>query len=140
VQRVTISLDENLAETFDDLLRRRDCQNRSEAVRDLMRGAVDALRLEVAEEMICVANLLYIFDQRPRGTAALISRICDDHHDLAVSTAQISLDRNTCFASTIIKGPGASIRRLSDRICAARGVRLVSAGIVDGKSDQGSTC
>ena len=42
MDRFTISLDESLASQFDQLIAERGYNNRSEAVRDLIRGAIEA--------------------------------------------------------------------------------------------------
>ena len=42
MERITISLDEDLAREFDTLLEGRGYQNRSEAIRDLLRREVCA--------------------------------------------------------------------------------------------------
>lgn len=46
MQRVTISLDEALAPAIDHLAKEQGYQNRSEAVRDPVRQAVEAKQLE----------------------------------------------------------------------------------------------
>ena len=40
MQRVTITLDDDLLETLDSLSQRRGYNNRSEAIRDILRGAL----------------------------------------------------------------------------------------------------
>ncbi|MFZ1444417.1 MAG: ribbon-helix-helix protein, CopG family, partial [Candidatus Dechloromonas phosphoritropha] len=42
MERFTISLDESLAREFDELIAARGYGNRSEAVRDLIRGAIES--------------------------------------------------------------------------------------------------
>jgi len=43
MERFTISLDEALASQFDQLIAARGYSNRSEAVRDLIRGAIERI-------------------------------------------------------------------------------------------------
>jgi CopG family nickel-responsive transcriptional regulator len=142
MQRVTISIDESLAEAFDDLVEATGYQNRSEAVRDLVRRAVEARRLEIAPGAHCVASLSYVYDDRTRDIAHRLARIAHDNHDLVVSTTQVPLDHETCFASTILKGPTRAVQALSDRIRAERGVRfgdinLISVDPNDSHADDG---
>ena len=40
MQRITITLDDDLLETLDGLSQRRGYNNRSEAIRDILRGAL----------------------------------------------------------------------------------------------------
>ena len=128
--RVTISLDETLAVSFDALAKEQGYQNRSEAVRDLVRKAVEARRLEAASGISCVANLSYIYDHRTRDIAGRLTQIGLDNHHLIVSTVQVPLDHETCFASTILKGSATAVRTLTDGICAERGVRFGKINVI----------
>lgn len=130
MQRVTISLDEALADSFDALAKEQGYQNRSEAVRDLVRQAVEARRLEAASGVSCVANLSYIYDHRTRDIASRLTQIGHANHDLIVSTLQVPLDHETCFASMILKGPEAAVRTLADGIRAERGVRFGKINVI----------
>ena len=49
MERFTISLSEALAQQFDDLIHRKGYENRSEAVRDLVRAELENFRLEKQE-------------------------------------------------------------------------------------------
>jgi CopG family nickel-responsive transcriptional regulator len=130
MQRVTISIDEALAETFDGLVKDQGYQNRSEAVRDVVRKAIEASRLEVADGEGCIANLSYVCDHRTRDIAARLARIAHDHHDLIVSSNQVPLDHESSFVSTFLKGPISAVRKLSDHIRAERGVRFGAVNVV----------
>jgi CopG family nickel-responsive transcriptional regulator len=130
MQRVTISLDEALAGAFDELTKDAGYQSRSEAVRDLVRKAVEARRLESAGATSCVANLSYIYDHRTRGLAGRLTELGNDNHDLVVSTTQVPLDHETSFASTILQGPSPAVRALAEGIGAERGVRFAKLNLV----------
>ncbi|MFZ1852726.1 MAG: nickel-responsive transcriptional regulator NikR, partial [Nitrosomonas sp.] len=61
MERITISLDESLAHEFDHLIARRGYENRSEAVRDLLRRELEAERIREGTGQ-CVANLSYVYN------------------------------------------------------------------------------
>ena len=130
MQRVTISLDESLAEAFDAFSRGQGYQSRSEAVRDLVRQAVEAWRLEAAGPVNCIANLSYTYQYRTRDIVGRLTELVHDHHDMVVSTIQVPLDHETGFASTIFKGSTLAVRALTDSIRAERGVRFGSVNII----------
>ncbi len=69
MQRITISIDEALGERFDALIRARGYQSRSEAMRDLVRQAVEDDRQERLSSDHCVANLSYVYDHHTRELA-----------------------------------------------------------------------
>ena len=130
MQRVTVSLDETLAEDFDEIAKARSYQNRSEAVRDLMRQAVEARRAEKGESKHCIANLSYIFNHHERALAERLIEAQHDHHDLAVSAMHVHLDHETCLESVMLKGPSAAVRAFADRVRAERGVRHGSLNLI----------
>ena len=78
MQRVTISLDEGLARDFDELSREKGYQSRSEAVRDLVRSAVDERRADHTVVGHCVANLSYVYDHHVRALAERLTAVLAD--------------------------------------------------------------
>lgn len=122
MQRVTISLDDDLATLFDAIVRERRYASRSEAVRDLVRQSVDATRL--ADAGACVASLSYVYDHRTRALAARLLDLQHAHHDLVVATTHIALDHEASLETVLLRGPVAAVRALADQIVAERGVRF----------------
>ena len=78
MQRLTISIEDALASAFDALTTEQGYASRSEAMRDLVRQAVDARRLAQGDDSPCVANLSYIYSHETRGarSAAHIHPTC----------------------------------------------------------------
>ena len=74
MQRVTVSLDEDVAAAFDALAREQGYASRSEAVRDLVRRAVDHRKLQQSGDSLCVANLSYVYDHHVRSLASRLAR------------------------------------------------------------------
>jgi CopG family nickel-responsive transcriptional regulator len=130
MQRVTVSLEEALADEFDELVRARKYQNRSEAVRDLMRQAVEARRLEKGESRLCVANLSFIFNHHERDLAERLTEAQHAHHDLVLSTMHVHLDHETCLETVMLKGPTPDVRAFADQVRAERGVRYGNLNLV----------
>jgi CopG family nickel-responsive transcriptional regulator len=130
MHRVTISLDETLAVEFDQLVKDTGYQSRSEAVRDLVRKAVESRRHEAEGTTDCVANLSYIYDHRTRGLAGRLTEIGNANHNLLVSTLQVPLDHESSFTSTILTGRTPEVRTLAEGIAAERGVRFAKLNLI----------
>lgn len=130
MQRLTISLDNELADAFDAFTRERGYQSRSEAMRDLVREAVDAGDLAADPARPCIACLSYVYDHHVRALASRLTAVGHAHHDLIVSTTHVHLDHSTCLETTILKGPAERIRALADAIRAERGVRFGSLNLI----------
>ena len=124
MQRLTISLDNRLAEAFDTLVSQQGYQSRSEAVRELIMRAVEQRRVERADDGLCVANLSYVFDHHTRQLAKRLTALQHEHHGLVIASTHVHLDHDTCLESTLMRGPTDQVRALGDCIKAERGVRL----------------
>jgi CopG family nickel-responsive transcriptional regulator len=123
MERFTISLDARLASEFDELIRARGYENRSEAVRDMLRQQLGAHRLQHDEAPYCVASLSYIYNHHERDLADRLTALQHDHHDLTVATMHAHLDHENCIETVILRGPTAAVRAFADAIRAQRGVR-----------------
>lgn len=123
MQRVTITIDDELAEELDHFMAGRGYANRSEAIRDLARSGLQQAATEVAGSRPCVAALVYIYDHEARELPKRLTRDFHDRHDLAHTTLHVHLDHENCLEVTVLKGRGAEVQRFADHIIAERGVR-----------------
>jgi len=137
MHRITISLDGPLADAFDALTHEQGYASRSEAVRDLVRAAVDTRAVAAEETGECVANLSYVYDHHQRALVTKLLDIGHAHHALIVSTTHVHLDHDGCLESMMLRGPTSEVRAFAERVRAERGLRfgalnLISAGAVRG--------
>ncbi len=137
MERITISLDADLAAEFDRLITERGYRNRSEAVRDLLRAHLEQARQKRGEATHCVANLSYVYNHHERDLAERLTALQHGRHDLTVATMHAHLDHENCLESVILKGPTAAVRSFSDAMIAERGVRHGQLNLVDVEVDSG---
>jgi CopG family nickel-responsive transcriptional regulator len=147
MERITISLEEALAREFDAMIERRGYQNRSEAIRDLLRSQLEADRQEAAQATgnphpQCVANLSYVYNHHARDLAERLMALQHGHHDLTVATMHAHLDHDNCLESVILRGPTAAVRAFADALSAERGVshgrlNVVSVEVASSAHDHG---
>ena len=130
MERITISVDEKLAEEFDALIKKRGYTSRSEAMRDLLRRDVEANRIAYEQKSYCVANLSYVYDHHSRDLAERLMAAQHEHHDMVVSTMHVHLDHRHCLETMILKGPTAAVRSFANRMQAERGVRHAGINLV----------
>ena len=123
MQRITITIDDDLAEEIDKLAQSRGNQNRSEAVRDLVRAGIAQTQKATSTSAQCVAGVLYVYDQTTRELPKRLAHAYQDQHDLSVATMRISLDHDSCMEVAVLKGSTAEVERLAENIIAERGVR-----------------
>ena len=123
MERFTISLDESLAREFDELIAARGYGNRSEAVRDLIRGAIESDSQNDPPSGHCDATLSYVFNHHERELAERLTGMQHDHHDLTVAAMHSHLDHDNCLETVILKGRTALVRQFAGALMAERGVR-----------------
>ncbi len=130
MQRVTISIDDSLAREFDDLVRSRGYQSRSEAFRDLVREAITQRRIQVDPTSSCVANLSYVFNHRERMLAKRLLSMQHEHHDLVAASLRVHLDHDHCIESIVLRGSVEKVAAFADEVQAERGVSFGSLNLI----------
>ena len=123
MQRVTITIDDDLDKELERYMRARGYENRSEALRDLARSGLQQAALEVAGPRPCVAALIYVYDHEARDLPKRLTRDFHDRHDLAQATLHMHLDHDNCMEVTVLKGRGKDVQEFANHVIAERGVR-----------------
>jgi len=123
MERFTISLNEALAQQFDDLIHRKGYQNRSEAVRDLVRAELESFRLQQQEAPYCVASLTYVYNHHARDLAERLTNLQHEHHELVLSTMHVHLDHDNCMETLILRGATQQISTFANLLMAEPQVR-----------------
>jgi len=123
MQRVTVTLDDDLLADVDRLVETRGYQNRSEAIRDLARAGLQQAANDAHEDGHCVAALVYVYDHAARDLSKRLVQNFHGHHDLALATLHVHLDEDNCMEVTALKGRSIDVQHLADHVIAERGVR-----------------
>jgi CopG family transcriptional regulator, nickel-responsive regulator len=123
MQRVTITLDDELMADLDRIIAARGYQNRSEAIRDLARAGIQQAAPETGAKGDCVAALVYVYDHAARELSKRLVRNFHGHHDMSLATLHVHLDHDSCMEVTVLKGSAREVQYLADHIIAERGVR-----------------
>ena len=122
MQRVTVTLDDELMADIDAIMAERGYANRSEAIRDLARAGVSRARAETGEGSF-VAARVYVYDHAARDLSRRLTNAHHDHHDLSVSSLHVHLDHGTCMEVSVLKGNVGQVRHFADHVIAERSVR-----------------
>lgn len=119
--RFGISLDKNLSEKFDQRIKHKAYNNRSEAIRDLIRQDLVQQQWQEGEEVAGAITLIYDHHKRE-----LLNKITDIQHDFQkaiISAQHIHLDHHNCLEIIAVKGNPAEAEKLANKLKAVRGVR-----------------
>ena len=122
LQRIGISLEDELLERFDQLIAEHGYQSRSEAVRDLIRDRL--VQLEWREgERDSMGVVVLVFDHHSSDLSQRLAAAQHDHVASVVSTLHVHIDHDNCLEVLVLKGKAGDIKRLGDKLISLRGVK-----------------
>jgi CopG family nickel-responsive transcriptional regulator len=79
MQRITITVDDDLMIDLDRLMAKRGYQNRSEAIRDLARAGMQQALAEAGTGRDCVGALVYVYDHSARELPKRLVHSAHEH-------------------------------------------------------------
>ena len=106
---------------FDDLVKQRGYENRSEAVRDLVRDALTQHSWE-QDEQIVAGSVLLFYNHHQRNLVDELTKIQHRMHDNILATTHLHLNQASCLELIIVKGKAKDIQQLSNQLTSIKGV------------------
>ena len=129
VQRIGISLENGLLEKFDKLIDDQGYQNRSEAVRDLIRGRLAEQQLSDPKTE-AVAGVFVVYDHHHPQVTQKLTKL--QHSELlkTISSMHVHLDHHNCLEVILLRGKIKEIQKLGDNIVSLKGVKLGKVNLI----------
>jgi CopG family nickel-responsive transcriptional regulator len=119
--RTGLSLEKDLLERFDKAIERKGYQNRSEAIRDLIR---EHLVEEATEDnRVIVGTLTMVYDHHQPNLSAKLIEAQHAASSKVLAATHVHLDHHHCLEVVILKGHSGDVKGLADRILSLRGVQ-----------------
>jgi len=120
--RFGISIDERLLDKFDALIDEKGYNNRSEAIRDLIRNTL------VEEEWVhgnqnTVGTVSLVYDHHTRDLSDKLTEHQHSHHNEIISALHVHLDAHHCLEVVVIKGKAKKIKKLAEELIGTKGVK-----------------
>ena len=119
--RTGLSLEKELLEKFDAVIHRKGYQNRSEAIRDLIRELL--VHSAVDENKVIVGTLTMVYDHHQPNLSAKLIEAQHAAASKVLAATHVHLDHHHCLEVVILKGRSGEVRGLADRILSLRGVK-----------------
>ena len=125
MQRITITLDDELMDELDAMIATHGYQNRSEAIRDFARAGMAQAAQDKGTDSAgeCVAALVYVYDHAARDLSRRLVDTYHHHHELSLATLHVHLDDDNCMEVTALRGAVKEVQHFADHIIAERGVK-----------------
>lgn len=136
MQRITITVDDDLLEQFDQFLAAKGYENRSEGFRDVIRDRLARQSVEQNDAGACVACVSYVYNHHERQLSRRLIEAQHEHHDIGVTTLHVHLDHDNCMEVLVLEGPMRPVRVFADTLAAEEGVRNANVHLVPVHSDK----
>ena len=119
--RTGLSLEKELLEKFDAVIHRKGYQNRSEAIRDLIREHL--VHSAADENKVIVGTLTMVYDHHQPNLSAKLIEAQHAAASKVLAATHVHLDHHHCLEVVILKGRSGEVKSLADRILSLRGVK-----------------
>jgi CopG family transcriptional regulator, nickel-responsive regulator len=120
--RFGISIEQSLLTKFDELIQARSYENRSEAIRDLIRKELVHEQWQ-QDDADTVGTITIVYDHHVRELTELLTSIQHDSEKSIVAATHVHLDHHNCLEVIIVRGKTADIRMLADQLISLKGVK-----------------
>lgn len=130
MQRITITVDDELMAELDRMIERDGYPNRSEAMRDLARLGLRTAATDAGEVRDCVGVLSYVYDHEARDLSRRLTTSHHHHHDISVASLHVHLDADQCLEISVLKGRSDELQQFADTIISQRAVAYGELKIV----------
>ncbi|MFO0659833.1 MAG: nickel-responsive transcriptional regulator NikR [Polyangiaceae bacterium] len=118
--RFGVAMERSLLERFDERISRRGYENRSEALRDLVRAAL--LRDQWSVGGVAVATISLVYDVTIRDTIDRIRTIERECGKSVISSLHVPLGATRALEVLVLRDEASVLRTVADRLLGQRGV------------------
>jgi CopG family nickel-responsive transcriptional regulator len=121
LERISITIEQDLLERFDALLADGGTASRSEGLRDLIRRRLSEEEVALPEAP-AVGSITLVFDHHQRELSDRLTNLGHDHHDLVLASIHQHLDHHHCLEVLTLAGSAAALRSLARSLGGLKGV------------------
>jgi len=127
VVRFGVSLEKELLDKFDRLIKEKKYSNRSEAIRDLIRE--NLVKREWVDGKEVAGAITLVFDHHKRDLVNILTDIQHDFYRIIISSQHIHLDHSNCLEIIVVRGKPTEVRELANKLKSNRGVKYGALSI-----------
>ncbi len=121
MKRFGVSIEDDLLEELDRLVKARKLPNRSQAIRFLLRQRLVEEKWDHNEKVSGCVVLVY--DHHKRDLLGKLVATQHEYQGLILSNQHVHLDHHNCLETILLKGPAGELRKLADRLIALKGIK-----------------
>ena len=122
LERFGVSIEDDLLERFDALIKERGYSSRSEAIRDLVR--CELVKDEWADpDTEVVGTVTIVYDHHARELGDMLTELQHKYHDSIICSTHIHLDAHNCLEIVIVRGKSTRVKCIANALISTRGVK-----------------
>ncbi|KAA3599772.1 MAG: nickel-responsive transcriptional regulator NikR [Candidatus Scalindua sp. AMX11] len=121
IARFGVSMDSKLLKQFDRYITEKGYENRSEAIRDLIRNNLVDMEWKVGTSE-SVGTITIIYNHHKRELTDTLTSIQHKYHTSMISTMHVHLDSHNCLEVMVVKGKAREITDIANRLIGTKGV------------------
>jgi CopG family nickel-responsive transcriptional regulator len=129
VERIGVSLEQDLPQSFDGLIHDKGYTNRSEAIRDLIRRILVEDKLAHPNSQ-AVAAVLLVYDHHTTKLTERLLHLQHSHLLETISSMHVHLDHHHCLEIIVLKGKVSQINTVGQQMISLKGVKLGRVNIM----------
>ncbi len=125
LERIGVSLEDELLAQFDAHIAQKGYVNRSEAIRDLIRDSLVQREWSESsgrEERVAVVVLVYEHDSA--SLTQKLAHIQHENHRAVVSALHVHMDAHNCLEVLVLRGRAGDVIAMGEGLVSTRGVRF----------------
>ncbi|MGI6035033.1 MAG: nickel-responsive transcriptional regulator NikR [Limnochordia bacterium] len=119
--RFGVSMHPRLLDRFDRVIANKGYENRSEAIRDLIRDYLVQTDWEEDEREVA-GTITLIYNHHVRGLTDVLIDLQHEHYCHILCSSHVHLDQHNCLEVLVVKGPAGKIKTIADRLISVKGV------------------
>lgn len=120
--RFGVSMEKGLLAEFDSLCASKSYENRSEAIRDMVRNLLIENQLK-DENSEGVGTLTLVYNHHQRELEEKLTEYQHHHLNAIISTVHIHLTLHLCLEVLLLRGKAKEIKKIADGLIATKGVQ-----------------
>jgi CopG family nickel-responsive transcriptional regulator len=126
--RFGVSMPEELITRFDQLITEQGYDNRSEAIRDLIRKAlIEPSQMSVSQPV--AGTIVMVYDHHISDLPITLMELQHDYHHDIISTMHIHLNHEQCLEILVVRGQIQRLRELTNLIHIQKGVSYAELSV-----------
>ena len=121
VKRFGVSLEEDLLNALDKLVKSQQFPSRSQAIRHLIKSTLISEKWDKNKNV--AGAIVIVYDHHKRELNNNLMHVQHDFHDLILSTQHVHIAHDLCLETIAVKGKASDLLKLADKIIGTKGIK-----------------